>query len=868
MSEQPPKRERGRRGGDPFRRSQVARKAAGLVSHLDYFDPEQYEIDREGQRRREERSRSAAEAGAVAKEVSAAAVPVPVPPPPARTVHHTESVRSLSSRRVITSSSSVSVPARPIAPPPTPTGGASGEWQLSWVWVEHTEAGSRTPETPPKAAPPAKRRSRSPLPRRSKPFSAAASKVPAPTVAPVEAEPKVPKKPRSPKQRKAETRKVASRPSSVDTAKPSSSTKLVGSAPSTASSSAPSSCATTTPAAPERTVKITPVRKAKELAKGAESEVAKPKSLQERTVQLKPAKAAARSSEVVADIAPSSTASGARSTERPLIGLDWHKTLSHERETDGGALEGFVPASSIAILRDLLNKGWDLCVVSFGSALATQNTTLTAARALEQRLQRPFKDICIVPRKRTSDWTKGPSVTGHTQSKAELVVAITTDSRSPSDSLRPLERLIRRTDIDSVPLPSYLKKCKCLQLRTRGLVGGHLRILLLGEMQLEHLVESTVQYRVEATVSQMREKMNMHLARIELEHQARLNQAEQASRLAMQRIHAEGSQQISQVQHERDLAVQQLSKDAHQLQQVQQEKAILARQAEGEIMTATQRAEAQISILAADNQKLVGDRQQLHDQMQMLRQELAAAKQQLMNKDLLSSASSVVGFPPMMNPFDIPAVQGSPASEHLSGPQMALGLTKVMLEMAVEQMVEIHHQGGGVPQQGATSTAEAAPAEAVKPVAEEHDKPEYQDPPQVEPVQEHSKKAKRKAQRRRKWESATTTGQGGSSERKIHGISINEMVLDMSQFYEQMAQTKDASEAAVYRQIAKDISEEHATFDNSDPPGEAEYNIIKTSQAGLKISQDMTLAPPQTGAGPAEHKIGYKKKQRRKPLRQ
>ncbi|CAL1150812.1 unnamed protein product, partial [Cladocopium goreaui] len=779
MSEQPPKRERGRRGGDPFRRSQVARKAAGLVSHLDYFDPEQYEIDREGQRRREERSRSAAEAGAVAKEVSAAAVPVPVPPPPARTVHHTESVRSLSSRRVITSSSSVSVPARPIAPPPTPTGGASGEWQLSWVWVEHTEAGSRAPETPPKAAPPAKRRSRSPLPRRSKPFSAAASKVPAPTVAPVEAEPKVPKKPRSPKQRKAETRKVASRPSSVDTAKPSSSTKPVGSAPSTASSSAPSSCATTTPAAPERTVKITPVRKAKELAKGAESEVAKPKSLQERTVQLKPAKAAAKSSEVVADIAPSSTASGARSTERPLIGLDWHKTLSHERETDGGALEGFVPASSIAILRDLLNKGWDLCVVSFSSALATQNTTLTAARALEQRLQRPFKDICIVPRKRTSDWTKGPSVTGHTQSKAELVkelgiaifvddqralcndilqlqvnrargskvVAITTDSRSPSDSLRPLERLIRRTDIDSVPATPFRVVGPGIEYSTSS--------------------ESPEMQSGPAAIADSSPPQEV---------QARLNQAEQASRLAMQRIHAEGSQQISQVQHERDLAVQQLSKDAHQLQQVQQEKAILARQAEGEIMTATQRAEAQISILAADNQKLVGDRQQLHDQMQMLRQELAAAKQQLMNKDLLSYASSV-----------------------------------------------------------------AAPAEAVKPVAEEHDKPEYQeaaDPPQVEPVQEHSKKAKRKAQRRRKWESATTTGQG------------------------------DASEAAVYRQIAKDISEEHATFDNSDPPGEAEYNIIKTSQAGLKISQDMTLAPPQTGAGPAEHKIGYKKKQRRKPLRQ
>lgn len=38
---------------------------------------------------------------------------------------------------------------------------------------------------------------------------------------------------------------------------------------------------------------------------------------------------------------------------------------------------------------------------------------------------------------------------------------------------------------------------------------------MIDPQQLEHLVESTVQYRVEATVSQMREKMNAHLARIE-----------------------------------------------------------------------------------------------------------------------------------------------------------------------------------------------------------------------------------------------------------------------------------------------------------------------------------------------------------------
>ena len=41
-------------------------------------------------------------------------------------------------------------------------------------------------------------------------------------------------------------------------------------------------------------------------------------------------------------------------------------------------------------------------------------------------------------------------------------------------------------------------------------------------------------------------------------------------------------------------------------------------------MNATQRAEAQISMLAADNQKLVGDRQIMQEQMHQMKQELAA----------------------------------------------------------------------------------------------------------------------------------------------------------------------------------------------------------------------------------------------------
>ena len=184
--------------------------------------------------------------------------------------------------------------------------------------------------------------------------------------------------------------------------------------------------------------------------------------------------------------------------------------------------------------------------------------------------------------------------------------------------------------------------------------------------QLEQLVEATIQFRVESTVSQMRDRMNAQLARMELEHQARLTQAEHESRLTLQRLHDEGSHQISKVQHERDLAVQQLSADAQQLQQAQQERASLVRQAEGEIMNATQRAEAQISMLAADNQKLVGDRQMMQEQMHQMKQELAAAQLRLMDRDLFSAPSSVAGSPPMASPFDTPAVHGSPKSEHLS----------------------------------------------------------------------------------------------------------------------------------------------------------------------------------------------------------
>ena len=76
---------------------------------------------------------------------------------------------------------------------------------------------------------------------------------------------------------------------------------------------------------------------------------------------------------------------------------------------------------------------------------------------------------------------------------------------------------------------------------------------MVDPQQLEQMVNATVQYRVEATVSQMRDQMNAQLARLEIEHQARLSQAEHASRQALQHMQAEGSQQITQIQREREI---------------------------------------------------------------------------------------------------------------------------------------------------------------------------------------------------------------------------------------------------------------------------------------------------------------------------
>ena len=104
-------------------------------------------------------------------------------------------------------------------------------------------------------------------------------------------------------------------------------------------------------------------------------------------------------------------------SDRPLIALDWHKTISHERFGRRG--DSFVPAGNITVLRRLQELGYDLCVTSFSSAQETQQRILREATELQALLLRPFHLIAILPQKSLGDHSTGKvSITGHRGTKA------------------------------------------------------------------------------------------------------------------------------------------------------------------------------------------------------------------------------------------------------------------------------------------------------------------------------------------------------------------------------------------------------------------------------------------------------------------
>jgi len=143
---------------------------------------------------------------------------------------------------------------------------------------------------------------------------------------------------------------------------------------------------------------------------------AEPKAAPKATVVAK-AKAEPRSSP---DSSVASTRPGT-SVERPLIVLDWHRTLSFESQSGGS----YVPERVKQTLRRAQSLGYDLGICSFASAPATQSRVLREARDLETELTRAFRFIHVVNRKFTSDPARDrPSLTGCATSKAEEVCRV------------------------------------------------------------------------------------------------------------------------------------------------------------------------------------------------------------------------------------------------------------------------------------------------------------------------------------------------------------------------------------------------------------------------------------------------------------
>ena len=105
-------------------------------------------------------------------------------------------------------------------------------------------------------------------------------------------------------------------------------------------------------------------------------------SLTSRTVQLTPAK-------VKSAPKPKSVLPSEEGDAVPVLSLDWHRAIAHERHGPSGR-EAFIPAASLAGVEDLIERGYDICIISFASAIKTQQKGLELGRDFERALSRPL----------------------------------------------------------------------------------------------------------------------------------------------------------------------------------------------------------------------------------------------------------------------------------------------------------------------------------------------------------------------------------------------------------------------------------------------------------------------------------------------
>ena len=152
---------------------------------------------------------------------------------------------------------------------------------------------------------------------------------------------------------------------------------------------------------------------------------------------------------------------------KPILGLDWHKTVAGD--------SGRVSSANRALLLELLEAGYRICIISFASSRKRQEQVLSGRSALQHVLGHPLR-LVLCPRKLSSDGGGRESLTGDTVCKAEAIaeeqVAVYIDdqalilqdvqrsqrhkprrsqtlciqaSRDPDFSLAPLRELLQNT---------------------------------------------------------------------------------------------------------------------------------------------------------------------------------------------------------------------------------------------------------------------------------------------------------------------------------------------------------------------------------------------------------------------------------------
>ena len=363
-------RTRKKRGGNPNRPSQIARERAGLTSARDY---------------------ESAFAGRDEQGV----------------LYH---------RRASEVSAEHSAPV-PLAPPANPPSGVGkGSWRLAWVWQEEEEGpgsevrtvvtSSEVRSIPP---PRSSRRPRSPIPRSSVPEAAHSPKRPVDPEHP----PKRANEPDHPAERAPgpkRSRKLIDLPKSV--VKIPKTTEKADSPEPVIESSGPSSGSRPY---------ITPAKVRGSYSAPKRTAFPERRGTGEATVPKRRGSGEAASPTRRGPVdAPVTSKPPRKDEERPLIALDWHKTLSFESLVEKPEDHG-VAERSAEIIRDLQERGYDFCVISFASSTETQRKVQRKASQFECELLRPFTSIDVVNRKFTKDPEKKPSISGLITSKAQQV---------------------------------------------------------------------------------------------------------------------------------------------------------------------------------------------------------------------------------------------------------------------------------------------------------------------------------------------------------------------------------------------------------------------------------------------------------------